>query len=74
MIKISVDTIEKKVAVVVVEVGIDDTKQYYRRTMMRIDYLIQNPDVDVDKYLMVDDHALMLKHVQYFYNENSHVA
>ena len=72
-ITISVDTIETKV-VVVVEVGIDGTKQCYTMTMMRIDCLVRNPDVDVDRYSMVDDHALMLIHVQYFYNENLHVT
>ncbi len=58
--------------VVVVEVVIDDMKQYYTMLMMK-DYLFPNQDVDVDKYLMFDDHVLMLQHVQYFYNENLHV-
>jgi hypothetical protein len=74
MIKISDDKIERKVALVAVAVvGIDDRKQYYRMMMM-VHYLVRNPDVDVDKYLRFDDRALMSKHVQYFYNENSHAA
>jgi hypothetical protein len=62
-----------KVVVVVVEVGIDDMKQYYKM-MMKEDYLFLTQDVDVDKHLMFDDHAPLSQHVQYFYNENLHVT